>query len=99
MGTTRPIAVQRHDLLHEFGHAAGDVLDLNEHEQAVAYHRDIERWLRLPAYVRGTMPGEARGRRETIAEAVRERILDRNVAMQRYGSAFIQWLETELEIR
>lgn len=100
MGTLGDDALRAHDMLHEFGHAAGHLLELNDHPMLIEHHRDLHVWMRLPTYYRGIRPGDERGRREFLAEAVRDRIpLGDASASRRYGRTFMQWLNSELEIR
>jgi hypothetical protein len=96
-GTYGDDALDEHNLLHEFGHAAGDLLDLNEHLEVLKLHRDIDFWIRLPAFMRGFQPGDGRGRRELFAESIRDRILGRAAAVRDYGANYVAFLEEELD--
>jgi hypothetical protein len=99
MGTIGRAPHTAHNLLHEFGHAAGHLLGLNDHPALIAHHSNPEVWMRLPVFFRGIRPGDETGRSELLAEAVRERILVGTSMSRRYGQAFVRWLEEELEFR
>jgi hypothetical protein len=99
LGTVGTSPLTEHNALHEVGHAIGHLLRLNDHEQLIEHHSDLEVWMRLPAYFRGIRPGDQVGRAELLAEAIRERILHGNTISRRYGPAFMRWLNSELELR
>jgi hypothetical protein len=95
-GTVGAEALNRHDFLHECGHAIGDLFGLNEAHQLRDRHTNANFWIRLPPYFRGRFAGDARGRREVFAELFRDRILDRDQAIALWGHDLIEWLGQEL---
>lgn len=88
-----------HNMVHEFGHAAGHLLGLNEHPTLIAQHQTVEFWMRLPAYYRGIRPGDPVGCAELLAELFRDRILVGPRISSRFGTAFVRWLDEELGLQ
>lgn len=88
----------QHTMLHEFGHAVGDLLGFNEADILMNHHRDIHYWTLLPPYFRGGYPGDHRGQREVFAELFRDRILNEPSVRRRWSDDLVAWLERELHL-
>jgi len=97
-GTTMSNAVVRRDVLHEYGHALGRLIGLNTASELRERHADANYWMTLPPYVRGQYAGDEGGRRELLAELFRDRILNRNDAISRWGLRLTAWLDQELRL-
>ena len=87
-----------HDFWHEFGHAVGDLLLLNDHFRVGQMHSNPGIWMRLHPSLRGHYPGAPLGRRESFAESFRDRLLDRSRAVRIYGAEYVGWLDEELGV-
>lgn len=98
VGTTGQSPHAQHTMLHEFGHAVGDLLNLNDADIIGNHHGDARFWTQLPPYFRGSYPGDPRGQREMVAELFRDRILNERNMHRRWGTELVAWLEQELDL-
>lgn len=77
-------------LLHEFGHAVGN-LGYDDDRRLIAAHRKY--FGRLNPYLQQNGPGAKAGRQELLAESFAQTILDRNAAVRLYGEDTVLFIE------
>lgn len=78
-------------LLHEYGHAIGHVLNYDNDVRLIAAHTANHKYLE-PYFQQGGAGGFA-GRGEMLAEAFAETIVNRNLAVLRFGQDTVDFIE------
>jgi hypothetical protein len=78
-------------VLHEYGHAIGHLMQLDNSPQLISIHS--KNYAKLPKYLRQDGPGGQAGRQELLAEGFAEVLIDRRMAVIYYGSEFVEWVE------
>jgi hypothetical protein len=83
-------------LLHEMGHACGDLLGLNDAPDLFLGHVRLAEQQRLPMFAQPA--GDPRARRELLAELFAVRMLSRDDALRAFDGQLVTWLESALGI-
>jgi SPP1 gp7 family putative phage head morphogenesis protein len=78
-------------LLHEYGHAAGDVLGYNNDVRLIRLHKN--NFSKLPPYLQQGGMGATAGRREYLAEAFAQTLVDEVRAVDLYGDDMVVFLK------
>jgi len=79
-------------LLHEYGHAAGDQLWYDYDKRVIQAHKAV--YDRLDDYFRQDGPGGRVSVKEFFAESFAQTIMDRNLAINRFGPAIVDFVES-----
>jgi hypothetical protein len=83
--------------LHEFGHAIGDVLGVDDSAELIGHHQRL--FSKLHPYAKQGGPGARAGRQEMWAMSVDRLVkVGRNAAVADYDAEYVTFLETKLEI-
>jgi hypothetical protein len=79
-------------VLHEFGHALGDLLGYDSDSRLVAAHQRL--YSRLNPYLQQDGPSGPAGRQELLAEGFADVLFAPARAAQIYDARFVQYVET-----
>lgn len=83
-------------MLHEYGHAVGGLLELDNSPELKQIHKEI--YDKLDPYLQQDGPGGKVGCQELFAEGFGTRVISRDRAIKNYGQKFVTWLEKETGI-
>jgi SPP1 gp7 family putative phage head morphogenesis protein len=81
-------------VLHETGHAVGDLLGYNDSEALIGHHKRL--FDKLSGYFQQDGPGGIAGREELFAEGVAKVTKYRESALEKFGEEFVKWIEEVL---
>jgi hypothetical protein len=82
--------------LHEYGHVVGLHLNLDDHPETIALHREL--YGSLNPYLQQDGPGGKAGRQEFVAELFANRMVSRRRAVGMFGEKAVGFLERELKL-
>ena len=83
-------------LLHELGHAVGDLYGADNAPELIAAHQRL--FPRLNPYLRQDGPDSFAGRQELFAEGVREVLSDPKAAAKDFDAPFVAWIRKVLHV-